>query len=113
MNKLFKIIETNVHKEEIEVFLQKGEDEKGLFIPRQAFEDWLIRTDRLEKCDDYVIAGEHEQHVFKVPIDQYYLDFSNERIESDLYDYIVINYTDPFYIKPALNNILQNAFSHV
>lgn len=111
--KQFTIDDFELLENEIEVFLVVGESEKEIIIPRQKFEDWLKRTDRIEYCLDGVDSfGDHEQITGVIPIDAYYSDY-RERAVNDLYDYIIINHTDPFDIKPALDKILEHGFSHL
>ena len=111
MTKLFNITDFNLWEKEIEVLT----DKKDYFIPRQKFEDWLRWDDRLNWEMNYSDHnGDHKQETGVMSLEEYW-STDQKGIKEDLYDYIVTKIIGArvFEIKPALNNILEHAFSHV
>ena len=112
--KLFEIDDYNLFETEIEVFLKKDGEEKTIFIHRPDFEQWLKDDSRLDwimdSCD---YSGEHVQHQYSIPIEEYFQESCIEDIKSDMYDYIVKKTDCKKFFETPLNQILENAFSHI
>ncbi len=112
LKQLFEIEDFELWETEIEVFTASGKD---YLISREQFENWLRWDDRLNWEYNYSdCAGEHVQELGVMSLTEYWAQDS-DTIKSDLYDFIVVKIIGEkaFDIKPALESILENAFSHL
>jgi len=81
-------------------------DKNTCLIPLSDFERWIKHTERLQWIEDWSDhAGEHCQESGEYTIEQYW-EMGSRLISSDIYDFIVIHFINPFKDIPnTLNQI--------
>lgn len=104
MKHLFKVIDFYVDRDTN--ILTVDLDCNRCHIPLNQFENWLDRTDRLDWTKDWADHdGDHCQVSGKYSISEYWGIYWG-CIHKDIYDFIVINYTNPMQgIIDSINEI--------
>ena len=105
MKTLFEVIDYNVDRDCNLLFVALSTD-NNCYIPLDQFEKWLKRSDRLEWSHDWSDHdGEHCQVSGKWTIQEYWEQYHELFLKKDIYDFIVIHFTDPF--KDIQNSITK------
>ena len=82
-------------------------DKNTCHLPLKDFERWLKKTDRLKWIEDWSDHdGEHCQESGEYTLSQYW-DMGSRFVSSDIYDFIVIHFVNPFKSE-SLNKILKH-----
>lgn len=113
LRKLFEIDDYDLQEEKIKVTIAKGDQFKNVSFSRARFERWMLKTGRLDYCNDRANCfGEHIQETGTLDIEDYWYDINIDK-KKDLYEYIILKVADPdkiFDIKKPLSNILGGHF---
>ena len=103
MKALFKVLD--FYRDQDTNILTVDLDCNRCHIPLSQFEKWLDRTDRLEWVHDWSDnTGEHCQETGRYSISQYW-QMSAKQIQHDIYEFIVIHFTNP--LQGIINSLNQ------